>query len=396
MSAMRIVVLASLALRPLALGRRRPASAQTYPSKPIHIIVPTPPGGITDTLARALAQRLTESWGQQVIVENRPAGAGHIGMDFVAKSAPDGYTLMVTPDAAFVVNPHLYSKLPYDPIARLHPDQRSRHQPAGAGGASVGAGQYVRRADRLAKTKPGELNYGTFGIGTSGHLNIVLLESLTGAKFTPVHYRGAAPAITDLLGGHIQMMIVAIGLLRQHIAGRQAQGARLRQSAAPAAISRRADAVAKAAAGLRGRLLVRPRRAQGHAARDRREAQRRDAEDLRRPGVPRKFLRAGRHLLDRKPAGAVRRAHARRPRQMGQGDQGRRTSRWSSALHFASRVFAIAARSTSSAGSSSPSTSRKANARSGFGPSLGRRVRNVSRISPPSCERCMAISVSSG
>src|SRR5437660_8079612 len=83
-------------------------SAQTYPAKPIRIIVPTSPGGITDTLARALAQRLIESLGQQVIVENRPAGAGHIGMDSVAKAAPDGYTLVVAADASFVVNPHLY------------------------------------------------------------------------------------------------------------------------------------------------------------------------------------------------------------------------------------------------------------------------------------------------
>src|SRR3954451_8640935 len=93
-----------------------PSSAQTYPAKPIRIIVPTSPGGITDALARALAQRLTESFGQQVIVENRPAGAGHIGMDFVAKASPDGYTLVVAADASFVVNPHLYSKLSYDPI----------------------------------------------------------------------------------------------------------------------------------------------------------------------------------------------------------------------------------------------------------------------------------------
>ena len=179
---------------PWCLGSSAVASAQTYPSKPIHLVVPISPGGITDTLARALAQRLTEASGQPVVVENQPAGAGQIGTDFVAKAAPDGYTLLVAADATFVVSPHPYSKLPVRSDQRFRPDQRARHQPAGAGGASVGAGPYARRVDRARAKKPGEINYGTFGIGTSGHLNIVLLESVTGTKFTPVHYRGATPA----------------------------------------------------------------------------------------------------------------------------------------------------------------------------------------------------------
>jgi len=194
-----------------------PSSAETYPTKPIRIVVPTSPGGITDTLARALAQRLTESLGQTVIVENKPSGAGHIGMDLVAKSPPDGYTLMVNSDAAFVVNPHLYSKLSYDPMGDFVPISGLGVSPqALVLHPSVPANTF-RELVALAKSKPGALNYGTFGIGTSGHLNIMYVEGETGAKFTPVHYRGAAPAITDLLGGHIQMMIVAIGLLRQNI-----------------------------------------------------------------------------------------------------------------------------------------------------------------------------------
>jgi tripartite-type tricarboxylate transporter receptor subunit TctC len=194
-----------------------PSSAETYPIKPIRIVVPTSPGGITDTLARALAQRLTESFGQTVIVENKPSGAGHIGMDFVAKSPPDGYTLMVNSDAAFVVNPHLYSKLSYDPMGDFVPISGLGVSPqALVLHPSVPANTFGELV-ALAKGKPGALNYGTFGIGTSGHLNIMYVEGETGAKFTPVHYRGAAPALTDLLGGHIQMMIVAIGLLRQNI-----------------------------------------------------------------------------------------------------------------------------------------------------------------------------------
>ena len=194
-----------------------PLSAQTYPTKPIRIVVPTSPGGITDTLARALAQRLTEALGQQVIVENRPSGAGHIGMDFVAKAPPDGYTLVVAADASFVVNPHLYSRLSYDPINELIPVSGLGISPQALVLHPSVPAHTFRELIAYAKTKPGDLNYGTFGIGTSGHLNILYLEGETGTKFTPVHYRGAAPAITDLLGGHIQMMIVAIGLLRQNI-----------------------------------------------------------------------------------------------------------------------------------------------------------------------------------
>ena len=194
-----------------------PSSAQIYPAKPIRIIVPTSPGGITDTLARALAQRLTETLGQQVIVENKPAGAGHIGMDFVAKAAPDGYTLVVAADASFVVDPHLYSKLPYSPIKDLIPISGLGVSPqALLLHPSVPPNTFSELV-AYAKTKPGELNYGTFGVGTSGHLNIVYIGQATGTKFSPVHYRGAAPAITDLLGGHIQMMIVAIGLVQQNV-----------------------------------------------------------------------------------------------------------------------------------------------------------------------------------
>ena len=213
MSAIRII-LAALVI--VGFGAV-PASAQSYPAKPIRIIVPTSPGGITDTLARALAQRLTESFGQQVIVENRPGGAGHLGMEFVAKSPPDGYTLVVAADASYVVNPHLYSKLSYDPINEFIPVSGLGISPQALLLHPSVPANTLSELVAYAKIRPGALNYGTFGIGTSGHLNIIHLENETGTKFTPVHYRGAAPAITDLLGGHIQMLIVAVGLVRQNL-----------------------------------------------------------------------------------------------------------------------------------------------------------------------------------
>jgi tripartite-type tricarboxylate transporter receptor subunit TctC len=197
------------------VGMDRAAQAQTYPAKPIHIIVPFAPGGITDVVARALGQRLSEAWKQQVVVENRPTGAGIVGVDSVAKAAPDGHTLLVAADANFVTAPHTYSKLPYDAFKDFAPISGLGISPqALIVHPSVPANSFGELIE-LGKKKPGELNYGTFGIGTSGHLNIVLLESMTGAKFTPIHYRGATPALTDTIAGHIQMMIVSIGLVAQ-------------------------------------------------------------------------------------------------------------------------------------------------------------------------------------
>ncbi|HKC34078.1 MAG TPA: tripartite tricarboxylate transporter substrate binding protein [Xanthobacteraceae bacterium] len=194
------------------------ASAQpapSYPAKPIRLVVPFAPGGITDILARALGQRLAEAWGQQVVVENRPGANSQVGAEVVARAAPDGYTLMVSADTTFVMNPHLYGKVAYDALADFVPVSGLGISPQALvvhpGVPAVDVNGLVG----LARTKPGELNYGTFGIGSSGHLNIELLQSMTGTKFTAVHYKGAAPALTDVIGGHIQMMIVSIGLVTQ-------------------------------------------------------------------------------------------------------------------------------------------------------------------------------------
>jgi tripartite-type tricarboxylate transporter receptor subunit TctC len=211
-STTRLLTTMILAMAAIA-GLSGAAFAQAYPSKPIHIVVPYSAGGITDVIARALAQRLTEAWGQQVLVENKPAAGGIVGTESVAKAAPDGYTLLVGADAAFVTAPHTYSRLPYDPVKDFVPITGLGISPQAL---IVNPSVPVHSLAELisyGKTHPGELNYGTFGIGTSGHLNIVLLESLTGATFTAVHYRGATPALTDTIGGHIQMMIVSIGLV---------------------------------------------------------------------------------------------------------------------------------------------------------------------------------------
>jgi tripartite-type tricarboxylate transporter receptor subunit TctC len=190
--------------------------AQTYPIKPIRLVVPFAAGGITDVIARALGQRLTDAWKQQVVIENKPGGAsGQVGTEFAARAAPDGYTLLVTADSTLVTNQHVYARLPYDPINDFAPITGLGVSPQALVVHPSVQARTVGDLVDIAKKRPGEINYGTFGIGTSGHLNIVLLESMTGTKFTPVHYRGAAPAVTDTIGGHIQMMIVSIGLVAQ-------------------------------------------------------------------------------------------------------------------------------------------------------------------------------------
>ena len=188
-----------------------PAAAQSYPSKTITIVVPASPGGVTDTLARQLAQRLTEKWGQQAVVENRPGANNSIAAEYVAKSAPDGHTLFIGPDGTFVANPSLYPKLPYDPDKSFTPITGLviiNH--ALILNPSVPINN-VKELLEAAKQKPGTINYGTFGIGSSGHMNMELLQNMSGAKFQAVHYKGATPALTDVVAGHIQMMFVSVG-----------------------------------------------------------------------------------------------------------------------------------------------------------------------------------------
>jgi tripartite-type tricarboxylate transporter receptor subunit TctC len=191
------------------------AAAQTYPTKPIRIVVPYAAGGITDILARALGLRLGEALGQQIVIDNRPGANSQVGAEIVARAAPDGYTLLVSADTTFVMNPHLTPKVAYDPLVDFIPVSGLGISPQALVVHPSVSAKTMSELIALARAKPGELNYGTFGIGSSGHLNIELLQSLTGTKFTAVHYKGAAPALTDLIGGHIQMMIVSIGLVTQ-------------------------------------------------------------------------------------------------------------------------------------------------------------------------------------
>jgi tripartite-type tricarboxylate transporter receptor subunit TctC len=187
-----------------------PARAQTYPAKPITIIVPASPGGVTDMLGRILAQHITVDWGAEAVVENKPGANNQVAAEYVKNQPGDGYTLLIGPETTFIVNPSLYPDLRYalkdfTPITGL---VQINH--ALILNPSVAANS-VKELVGLAKDKPGQLNYGTYGVGSSGHLNMEMFATVTGTKLVAVHYKGAAPAMQDVIGGHIQMMFVSVG-----------------------------------------------------------------------------------------------------------------------------------------------------------------------------------------
>jgi len=177
---------------------------QDYPSKPIRVITPYAPGGSTSILARLVGQKLTESWGQQVIVENRPGGNTVIGTESLAKSPPDGYTIMLT-SKTLVINPNLIPNLPYDPIKDFAPiGTVSRVEFVLVVHPAVPANN-LQELIALAKARPGQLNYATPGSGGPGHLATEIFSVMTGVKMQHIPYKGGGAALIDLVGGQVQL-----------------------------------------------------------------------------------------------------------------------------------------------------------------------------------------------
>jgi len=190
--------------------------AQGFPERPVRIVVPLTPGGSPDTIARAIAAALQGAWPQPVVVENRPGGSQNIGADLVAKSPPDGHTWLLAPDNVFSVNPYL-GKPPFDPLTDFIPvTLLARIQFLLVVHPSVPANS-VAELIAHAKSKPGELNHGSSGNGSPQHLGAAMLQLMTGTKMNHVPYKGAAPAVADLLPGRIQVWIGAANTLLPHI-----------------------------------------------------------------------------------------------------------------------------------------------------------------------------------
>jgi len=180
-----------------------------YPERPIRLVVPVAPGGGNDIVARLLGRKLTEAWGAQVVVDNRPGAATAIGADIVAKANPDGYTIMLT-SASFAINAALHPKLPFDPINDFAPITLAARVPQVLLGNAALPVQSVPDLLKLAKAKPGQLNYGSAGTGSSTHLAMELFMDMTGISLTHVPYKGTSPALADLVAGQVQVIFDAI------------------------------------------------------------------------------------------------------------------------------------------------------------------------------------------
>jgi tripartite-type tricarboxylate transporter receptor subunit TctC len=190
----------------LALAISTVIHAQSFPARPIRIVIPLPPGGVTDGMARFIAQKMQETWGQPVVPENRPGASHFIAAEHVAKSAPDGHTMLFANHATLAMNAGLFEKMPYDPLKDFtavslvvtsqnllvaHPSVPARD---------------LRELIALAKASPGKLNYGSQGRGSSGHIGIAMIAYQAGLSLVHVPYKGPAPATQDLIGGQVQLL----------------------------------------------------------------------------------------------------------------------------------------------------------------------------------------------
>jgi tripartite-type tricarboxylate transporter receptor subunit TctC len=224
--------------------------AQSWPQKPVRVIVPFAPGGASDLMPRLVGEKLTSMWGQPVLIENRPGAAGNIGMEAGARAAPDGYTLVAAPNGNLVVNPHMYSRLAYDvfkdlaPVTRIaavqnvlvvHPDVPAKT---------------VKELVTLAREKPGTLNFASPGNGSQAHVAVELLKLELGLDLVHVPYQGVGPAMKDLLGGRINLMVAQVPAALPHIKGGKLRALGV-ASSAPLAALPEVPTIA-AAAGLPG------------------------------------------------------------------------------------------------------------------------------------------------
>jgi tripartite-type tricarboxylate transporter receptor subunit TctC len=208
----------------LLLAASLGAAAQPYPSRPVRIVVPFAPGGITDNSARVIAEPLAARLGQSVLVDNRPGASGNIGTEQVAKSAPDGYTLLLGYDGTMVVNPHVYAKLGFDTLRDFVPVTKLGDAAVIIVAHPSVPANNVRELIALAKAKPGSLSYGSAGTGSSAHLACELLAQRAGVDMTHIPYKGGGQAITDVVGGQIPLVCTAIATSQQFIKSGRLKG----------------------------------------------------------------------------------------------------------------------------------------------------------------------------
>ena len=274
MENVRIPRRAALAAAGLAaLMPLRRARAQQYPDRPIKWIVAYAAGGGTDTLARVLGAAMSPKLGQPVVIDNRPGAATNIGAEATAKSAPDGYTVFSADNGTLVFNPALFRRLPYDPERDFRPIGLMARFPLVLTVKQDSAFGGARDLVEAAKAKPGQIDYGSPGVGSPHHLTMERLSKEAGVRFNHVPYRGAAPALNDLLAGTFESMVIDLPSGAEYLRSGRVQAARhLLRGAAPGPAGRAHRPGGARAAGLRGLRLAGPGRAGAHARRGRRPA----------------------------------------------------------------------------------------------------------------------------
>jgi len=213
-----------VALAVLAGVANVPVFAQDYPGKPIRIIVQFTPGTSTDILARLVAQKMSEDWHQQVIVDNRPGAGAILGTEMGAKAAPDGYTLTMAVSSAFGINPTLYTKLPYDAVKDFAPISNLGLTPQTLVASPSAPFKTVKEFVSAAKQKPGQINFASLGSGSTSHLTMEMFRSTAGITLNHVPFKGSADAHTQLIGGQVPVMFDAIPATRPHIQSGKLRG----------------------------------------------------------------------------------------------------------------------------------------------------------------------------
>lgn len=215
--ATRAAMLAGAALMSCGIACAADAAGD-YPNRPIRLVLPFPPGGSTDIMARSLAQKLTESFGRQVVVDNRGGGAGGIpGTDLVAKSTPDGYVIMLSTSISHTATVSLYNKVPYDPVTDFTPITMMAFAPLLMVVNPSTPVKTVKDLIALAKASPGQINYASGGSGSSTHLPAELFKSMTGTDLVHVPYKGGGPALIGVMGGQAQVLIISMVSAMPHV-----------------------------------------------------------------------------------------------------------------------------------------------------------------------------------
>ena len=213
-----------IALAALAVALAAPAAAQPYPSKPLRMVIHFPPGGPTDFVGRAVAQKLTEAWGQQVVVDNRPSAGGVVGVESVVRSAPGGYTLLFATGGSMSIAPATGQKLPYDVFKDLAPVSLIVINPQILVLHPSLPANSVKELIALAKAKPGQINYASVGPGSPNHLGMEMLKHMAGIDMVHIPYKGTAPAMTDVLAGQVSLMFNSMPSVLPHVKANKLKG----------------------------------------------------------------------------------------------------------------------------------------------------------------------------